>query len=115
MMIGYSTLVYRNINAEDGDDGSGTKYSANVIDMQKSSVVIVAGATFLLGIILISFAIMFLSMGINPELTKREIQYTEMLEKNAGKNKDFYDRRDKTKNCHRICKSKFPLMWLLPF
>ena len=73
-MMGYATLVYQNLTSEPDDD---EKRPSNIIDMQKSSVVIVAGACFLLGVILIGFSLMFLSMGISPDLTKREIAVTE--------------------------------------
>ena len=70
-----------------------------------------AGLNLVLGVILIGFAIMFLCMGINPDLNQREITYCEKLEE---KGHQFYDRRNKNVNCKRICKGNNPLLWWLP-
>lgn len=103
--MGLSNFVFRAKNVpEDGDD------------LVKNQGVAISLAFLVLSIIvtciLLATTFIFLSQAISPELTDEELSYIEKQVKNNIA--DIYDRRSKAKNFKRICKSWFPLRWLVP-
>jgi len=73
-----------------------------------------AGFFFIMGIALLFTGLGFWYAGISPEVSHSEYKrIKEQIEQGVPEDQ-IYDRRYKSKNCVRMCKSKFPLFWVLP-